>query len=144
MECNFCKRYWTFSGLIVVDDGVLNRHSYTLSQWLFTSQPALFGLIEGYANPTGIILIFLLTVMTICSMPFVRRGGRFEVVYTVFFSIFIIIVLHTFHNLMHHHLFWYIIEVIIIYHYSVSLLSSELLHCTWGKRTGEVGSLSQI
>jgi hypothetical protein len=52
---------------------------YTISDWLFTAKPHVFGLIGGWANPTGIALIIILTVMVICSMPFVRRGGYFEV-----------------------------------------------------------------
>ena len=32
----------------------------------------------GIANPTGVILIIVLTIMVVCSMPFVRRSGHFE------------------------------------------------------------------
>ena len=44
-------------------------------------RPGIFGLIPGIANITGIALIGILTVMVVCSMPFVRRGGYFEVFY---------------------------------------------------------------
>ena len=37
--------------------------------------------ISYIANITGIALIGILTVMVVCSMPFVRRGGYFEVFY---------------------------------------------------------------
>jgi predicted ferric reductase len=51
------------------------------SDWMFTSQPGIFGLVGGYANPTGVALIIILTVMVICSMSFVRRSGYFLVFY---------------------------------------------------------------
>ena len=54
---------------------------YNYGEWLFTWMPHCFGLIPGIANPTGVILIIVLTVMVICSMPFVRRGGFFEIFY---------------------------------------------------------------
>ena len=50
-------------------------------EWIFTMRPGIFGLIPGIANITGIALIGILTVMVVCSMPFVRRGGYFEVFY---------------------------------------------------------------
>ena len=51
---------------------------YNYGEWLFTWMPHCFGLIPGIANPTGVILIIVLTVMVICSMPQVRRSGHFE------------------------------------------------------------------
>lgn len=65
--------------MIVVNDQVLNSANYTMSEWLLTSRPGLFGLVGGGANPTGVALIIILVVMSLCSMPFVRRGGCFEV-----------------------------------------------------------------
>ena len=38
-----------------------------------------FGLIAGVANPTGMTLLFILLVMVVCSQPFVRKSGYFEV-----------------------------------------------------------------
>ncbi|KAJ9589563.1 hypothetical protein L9F63_017228, partial [Diploptera punctata] len=52
--------------------------NYTLTEWLLTDKPKLFGLVQGVANPTGIALIIILVIMFICSQPFVRRGGCFE------------------------------------------------------------------
>ncbi|XP_035915854.1 uncharacterized protein LOC118513779 isoform X2 [Anopheles stephensi] len=66
---------------IVVNDPVINANNYTTAEWLFTSRPGLFGLIGGCANPTGIVLVVILLIMFICSQPFVRRGGSFEVFY---------------------------------------------------------------
>ncbi len=47
--------------------------------WIMTARPNVFGLIDGWANPTGVVLMAIIVVMVICSMPFVRRGGYFEV-----------------------------------------------------------------
>ncbi|XP_066588886.1 NADPH oxidase 5 [Prorops nasuta] len=68
-------------GTIVINDEHLNSANYTMSEWLLTSRPHLFGLIAGGANPTGVFLTIILSIMTVCSMPFVRRGGCFEVFY---------------------------------------------------------------
>ena len=46
---------------------------------MFTTKPGLFGLFDGWANPTGIALFCTLNTMVICSQPFIRRGGHFEV-----------------------------------------------------------------
>ena len=54
---------------------------WSFYEWLFTMEPKILGLIPGMANVTGITLIILLTLMVVCSMPFVRRGGYFEVFY---------------------------------------------------------------
>ncbi|XP_053673530.1 uncharacterized protein LOC128723791 [Anopheles nili] len=66
---------------IVVNDPVLNANNYTTAEWLFTARPGMFGLIGGCANPTGVVLVLILLIMFICSQPFVRRGGSFEVFY---------------------------------------------------------------
>jgi hypothetical protein len=58
-----------------------SRGPWTYYEWLFTTQPGVFGLYPGIANVTGISLIIILTLMVVCSMPFVRRGGQFEVFY---------------------------------------------------------------
>ena len=67
-----------FAGLIVADNPDFGNH--TLTEWLLTDKPKLFGLVGGLANPTGIALIVILVIMFICSQPFVRRGGCFEVI----------------------------------------------------------------
>nr|KAF7408968.1 hypothetical protein H0235_013820 [Vespula pensylvanica] len=68
-------------GTVVVNDEILNRANFTMTEWIFTSKPKLFGLVGGCANPTGIALIVILVIMTVCSLPFVRRGGCFEIFY---------------------------------------------------------------
>ncbi|XP_076647096.1 NADPH oxidase [Halictus rubicundus] len=84
-------------GSVVVNDAELNYKNYTLNEWLFTSRPGLFGLINGYANPTGIILVVILSIITLCSMPFVRRGGCFEIFYwshLLYIPFWILTILH--------------------------------------------------
>ncbi|XP_055837078.1 NADPH oxidase 5 isoform X2 [Episyrphus balteatus] len=66
---------------VVVNHPRLNGCDYSLAEWLFTSRPGLFGLIKGWANPTGCALIVILMIMFVCSQPFVRRKGSFEVFY---------------------------------------------------------------
>jgi NADPH oxidase 5 len=67
--------------MVVVYDPVINAHNYTLNEWFFTTTPHIFGSIPGCANPTGFALFFILLIMFICSQPFVRRGGSFEIFY---------------------------------------------------------------
>nr|XP_012143255.1 PREDICTED: NADPH oxidase 5 isoform X1 [Megachile rotundata] len=84
-------------GTVVINDEILNQNNYTLSEWLLTDRPGLFGLVDGYANPTGVILVFLLAIMTICSMRFVRRGGCFEIFYwshLLYIPFWILLILH--------------------------------------------------
>ncbi|KAH8400713.1 hypothetical protein KR009_000514 [Drosophila setifemur] len=67
--------------IIVINDPNINAGHYTIGEWLLTDRPGLFGLIPGCANPTGVALLCILMVMFICSQPFVRRKGSFEVFY---------------------------------------------------------------
>jgi len=50
-------------------------------EFFFTSRPGMFGLVAGWANPTGFLLILIILIMFVCSLPFVRRGGCFEIFY---------------------------------------------------------------
>jgi NADPH oxidase 5 len=81
----------------VVYDPVFNAQNFTLVEFFFTSRPGLFGLIGGWANPTGFLLITILMIMFICSLPFVRRGGSFEVFYwthLLYLPFFVLVILH--------------------------------------------------
>ena len=51
--------------------------------WMFSMKPGVFGIIPGIANPSGIALVIALSIMVVCSLPFVRRGGYFEVKLTM-------------------------------------------------------------
>lgn len=53
----------------------------TALDWLLTDKPHYFGLVPGWANPTGVVLLAVLVVMFVCSMKWVRKGGYFEVFY---------------------------------------------------------------
>ena len=58
---------------------IIDNNGYTFLDWLLTASPGLFGTIGGWANPTGVALMIILTIMFICSMSWVRKGGYFEV-----------------------------------------------------------------
>ena len=49
--------------------------------WLLTTMPGVFGMPNGVANPTGVALIIILTIMFTCSLSYVRRSGYFQVFY---------------------------------------------------------------
>ena len=55
--------------------------SWSYTDWIFTTRPGVFGLVGGFANPSGVALLCILTLMVVCSMSFVRRGGYFQVFY---------------------------------------------------------------
>ncbi|XP_050436614.1 NADPH oxidase 5 isoform X2 [Adelges cooleyi] len=85
-----------FSTVIIYDSN-LNYEGFTVSEWLFTTDPEMFGLIDGYANPTGVLLIAILLVMFVCSQPFVRRGGCFEIFYwthLLYVPFFLLLIVH--------------------------------------------------
>lgn len=70
----------------------VNSKNWSYWQFLFMPEPTSqvgilsLGLIPGYAFNSGVILMVILTVMVICSLPFVRRGGCFEVYINVILS----------------------------------------------------------
>ncbi|CAB4066983.1 NOX5 [Lepeophtheirus salmonis] len=71
--------------------------SYSFSDWIFTSSPGLFGLTGGLANPTGVALIAILSIMILCSMTWVRKGGYFEIFYwshLLYILYWILLILH--------------------------------------------------
>lgn len=68
-------------GLVVVHDADINAGNYTMAEWMLTARPGVYGLMDGWANPTGVLMAIILTVIFVCSQPFVRRGGSFEIFY---------------------------------------------------------------
>merc|ERR1719430_934529 len=51
----------------------------------------------GMANPTGVALMIIMTIMFICSLPFIRRRGHFEVFYfthLLYLFYFALLVIH--------------------------------------------------
>ena len=77
--CTSCQLKAIFQNgatfLQICDDG---SAPWNAGEWLFTANPGVFGLVGGWANPTGFGLIAIITIMTLCSLPFVRKGGKFE------------------------------------------------------------------
>ena len=69
--------------IFLSNNGIDPKHvigaNFTAVDWLFTNRPHYFGLIPGWANPTGVLVLIVLLVMSICSMKWVRKGGYFEV-----------------------------------------------------------------
>ncbi|XP_032676109.1 NADPH oxidase 5 [Odontomachus brunneus] len=70
-----------YCATVIIKDEKMNSGNYTMTEWLLTSRPGHFGLVAGSAYPTGVALLIILFIMTLCSMSFVRRGGCFEVFY---------------------------------------------------------------
>nr|XP_045625272.1 NADPH oxidase 5-like isoform X1 [Procambarus clarkii]XP_045625282.1 NADPH oxidase 5-like isoform X1 [Procambarus clarkii] len=88
-----------FSTVVIylTDEGQPNAKNFTLTEWIFTMKPGLFGLVKGIANPTGVALMIILTVMVICSLPFVRKSGYFEVFYwthLLYVAFWVLTILH--------------------------------------------------
>jgi len=70
---------------------------WTYAQWIFTSNPGVFGLIGGFANPTGVALIVILSLIFFGSLSQVRRSGYFQVFYFTHmlnFLYWILLILH--------------------------------------------------
>ncbi|XP_043204589.1 NADPH oxidase 5-like isoform X2 [Amphibalanus amphitrite] len=92
-----------FAVNVVPPDGalaILNEGNYTYAEWLLTMKPGQFGLVPGFANPSGVALMAILIVMVICSQPFVRKKGNFEVFYwthLLYVPFYILLILHAPH-----------------------------------------------
>jgi len=69
---------------------------YTYTEWIFTKKHGMFGM-GGCANITGVALLAILLIMFVCSLPFVRKSGHFQVFYSthmLYFAYFILLVFH--------------------------------------------------
>ncbi|XP_040567795.1 NADPH oxidase 5 [Lepeophtheirus salmonis] len=74
-----------------------NGSAWNIGDWIFTMKPGVFGIIGGIANPTGVALIIIFTIMFICSLPFVRKTGHFQVFYfthLMYWAYFFLLILH--------------------------------------------------
>ncbi|XP_046387375.1 NADPH oxidase 5 [Ischnura elegans] len=83
--------------MLVVNDPVLNAANWSTWEWFLTDRPGKFGLVPGQANPTGVALDFILLIIFICSQPFVRRRGSFEVFYwthLLYVPFWILLIIH--------------------------------------------------
>ncbi len=76
------------SVFFVADKWVVGNRTYPLTVWLFTTTPGVFGLIPGCANLTGWALWAIAFIMGICSLPFIRKSGRFEVLISFWLVLF--------------------------------------------------------
>lgn len=70
-----------FAAYVVYDDPAKGTPEYW--EFLFTLKSKIGFVGPGFAYLSGIVLIIVLTVMFICSMPFVRRKGHFQVSVTM-------------------------------------------------------------
>ncbi|XP_023324717.1 NADPH oxidase 5 isoform X3 [Eurytemora carolleeae] len=74
-----------------------NSTTWSYASWILTWEPGVFGIIGGIANPTGVALIIILTVITFGSLSYVRRSGYFQVFYfshLLNFFYWILLILH--------------------------------------------------
>ena len=72
--------------------------AWTYVQWLLTIRPGLFGLVAGLANPTGLGLMLTMIIIFVCSLPFVRRRGHFEIFYFshyLYLVYYVLMILHS-------------------------------------------------
>ena len=70
---------------------------WTYMEWLLTTKPGLFGLVHGAANPTGVGLMITMIIIFVCSLPFVRRRGHFEIFYFshyLYLVYYVLLILH--------------------------------------------------
>ncbi len=65
----------------VTEDGepIFGNRTYTAVEWMFTSRTGTFGVFPGTSSIFGWVLLLIVIVISICSMPFVRKRGNFEV-----------------------------------------------------------------
>ncbi|CAM4780401.1 unnamed protein product [Rotaria magnacalcarata] len=61
----------------VVNVGAYNNHSWVA--YLFTTEPNI-GWVGGFASLSGLLLCIILSVIVVCSMRWIRRGGHFQVI----------------------------------------------------------------
>ena len=75
IQINFVdEKYASF--LVVNNLTMADTKNLTYLEWLLTDQPKVNGLIPGWANPTGVILITLAFVIAIGAHPSIRRKGN--------------------------------------------------------------------
>ncbi len=135
--------------------------AYTYAEWMFTVRPGLFGLLPGWANPTGVLLEFIMIIIFFSSLECVRRGGYFNLFYyfhllywpfmvllvlhapnySYFFLIpGIFMVLHVIRKIFYGHLASYVTTGILLPPDSFALLIRKPVH--WAYATGDWVSLN--
>lgn len=71
--------------------------NYSFTEWLFTDQPKVDGAFEGWAYPTGAVLVIIMVIMGLGVHPKIREKGHFELFYWTHFlysAFFGIMILH--------------------------------------------------
>ncbi|XP_048251235.1 NADPH oxidase 5-like isoform X1 [Haliotis rufescens] len=73
-----------------------SQYNLTVPAFIFTTQ-ADIGWVAGFAPLSGVLLVVVFVIMFICSMPFVRRSGCFEVFYwthMLYIPFWVLLILH--------------------------------------------------
>ncbi|XP_046576417.1 NADPH oxidase 5-like [Haliotis rubra] len=73
-----------------------SQFNLTVPAFIFTTE-ANIGWVAGFAPLSGVLLVVVFVVMFICSMPFVRRSGYFQVFYwthMLYVVFWILLILH--------------------------------------------------
>ena len=89
-------RPWTYTEWLLTME-VLSENCSRSVLYSTVPQPHLFGVMGGSANPTGLALFFILLLMFVCSLPFVRRRGHFEIFYwthLLYYAYFVLLLIH--------------------------------------------------
>ena len=81
---------------ITVCQACITGKPYAYYEWILTTRPGMFGM-AGCGSASGVGLFFVLLIMFICSLPFVRRSGHFQVFYCSHMLYFAYILLLFFH-----------------------------------------------
>ena len=76
----------------------VNLSSLTMADWLLTPHSQLLGLVPGWAFPSGLLLVLLLSVLLMGAVPLVRNSGYFEVFYWTHLTYLPIILLMFLHS----------------------------------------------
>ncbi|XP_048251238.1 NADPH oxidase 5-like [Haliotis rufescens] len=73
-----------------------SQYNLTVPAFIFTTE-ADIGWVAGFAPLSGVLLVVVFVIMFICSMPFVRKSGHFQVFYwthMLYVVFWILLILH--------------------------------------------------
>ena len=90
--CQVCDHSFARGMADILDGG-----PWTYHEWMLTTRPHMLGLVQGFANPTGLVLMATMFVIFVCSLPCIRRRGHFEVFYfshLLYWAYFPLLILH--------------------------------------------------
>ncbi|CAG0902076.1 unnamed protein product [Cyprideis torosa] len=69
------------AGFVLLSSDLNKGKDLSYWEWMLTMKSEFGGLIPGIANVTGVVLMIIILVMVICSMPYIRKNGMFEIFY---------------------------------------------------------------